>query len=107
MGLFGVISSLNENQTGGYVKGHELLNNYPNPFNPRTVISYRLSVISHVELTIYNLLGQPVVALVSGRQAAGSYQVEWDAATFASGVYYYQLRTDAGFMQTKKLVLMK
>ncbi len=107
MGLFGVVSSLDENEVGGYIKHHELFNNYPNPFNPKTVISYQLSVASHVELTIYNLLGKPVVSLVSERQAAGNYQVEWDATAFASGVYYYQLRTDAGFMQTKKLVLMK
>ena len=51
-------------------------------------------MISHVELTLYNLLGQPGVALVSGRQAAGNYQVEWDAATFASGVYYYHASTN-------------
>jgi hypothetical protein len=60
-----------------------------------------------VDLNIYNLLGQKVVTLVSERQQAGTYKVEWDASGFACGVYYYQLKCDAGFIQTKKLLLLK
>jgi Zn-dependent metalloprotease len=88
--------------------------NYPNPFNPKTTINYELParsaggpITNYVELSIYNLLGQKVSTLVNGRQNAGHHQVEWDASSFASGVYYYQLRTDAGFIQTKKLVLLR
>jgi hypothetical protein len=84
-----------------------LQQNYPNPFNPKTIINYELLMIHDVELSIYNLLGQKVATLVSERQSTGTYQVEWDASSFASGVYLYQLRTDAGFNQTKKLVLVK
>jgi hypothetical protein len=84
-----------------------LKQNYPNPFNPRTVISWQLPVRSEVELTIYNILGETVTTLVSEKQAAGYHQVEWDATGFSSGVYYYRLRTDAGFVQTKKLLLLK
>ena len=60
-----------------------------------------------VKLTIYNLLGQKVATLVSEKQKAGHHHVEWDASGFASGVYYYRLSTDAGFVQAKKLVLLK
>lgn len=84
-----------------------LFQNYPNPFNPRTVISYQLTVISEVELSVYNILGQKVATLISARQPAGSYKVEWDAAGFASGVYFYRLTTDQGFIETKKLVLLR
>jgi hypothetical protein len=84
-----------------------LKQNFPNPFNPSTIISWQLPVSSEVELSIFNLLGQKVVMLFSERQPAGYYQVKWDATGFASGVYYYQLRTDAGFIQTKKLVLLR
>ncbi len=84
-----------------------LKQNYPNPFNPKTAISYQLPVASNVELNIYNILGQKVVTLVSGKQRAGTYKVEWDAGGFASGVYLYQLKTDNGFIKTRKLVLMK
>jgi predicted GH43/DUF377 family glycosyl hydrolase len=85
----------------------ELKQNYPNPFNPITMINYQLPITNHIQLSIYNLLGQKVVTLVSEKQKAGYHQVEWDASGFASGVYYYQLWTDSGIIQTKKLVLLR
>jgi len=92
-------------------QGYELHQNYPNPFNPRTVIGYTVGANDYspqlVDLSIYNLLGQKVATLVSEKQNAGSYSVEWDGSGFASGVYLYQLTTDQGFTQTKKLVLLK
>jgi len=81
--------------------------NYPNPFNPTTTIGYHLPLASQVELSIYNILGQKVATLVSAKQPGGSYKVEWDASEFASGVYLYRLATDKGFVQTKKLILLK
>ena len=93
----------------------KLYQNYPNPFNPKTVIGYQLPVISDVELSIYNILGQKVATLVSEKQPAGTYKVEWDASGFASGVYLYKLTADNGpstssghrFVQSKKLILLK
>jgi hypothetical protein len=85
---------------------YRLEQNYPNPFNPRTVISWQLAVGSDVELSIYNLLGQKVATLVAERQNPGSYQAEWDASGFSSGVYYYRLSAGE-FVETKKLVLLK
>jgi hypothetical protein len=59
-----------------------------------------------VDLSIYNLLGQKVANLVSERQSAGSYQVEWDASFFSSGVYY--LKIEAGeFQAVKKMILLR
>ena len=84
-----------------------LKQNYPNPFNPSTVINYELPTTNYVELSVYNLLGQKVTTLVSERQRAGQHEIEWNAAGFASGVYYYRLQVDAGFVQTKKLILLK
>jgi len=81
--------------------------NYPNPFNSVTSIQYQVSRASEVELSIYNILGQKVAALVSEKQPAGSYKVEWDAVDFASGVYLSRLVIDKVFMQTKKLVLLR
>ena len=88
----------------------ELSQNYPNPFNPSTVISYQLSVNSHVTLKVYDVLGKEVATLVNGRQEAGSYNVTFNAGngtrSLSSGVYFYRL--DAGsFVSTKKLILMK
>lgn len=84
-----------------------LEDNYPNPFNPSTTISYQLALDSQVDLSIYNLLGQRVSTLVSQKQPAGTYNVEWNASDLPSGVYFYQLQTGSGFVQSKKLVLLK
>jgi hypothetical protein len=80
--------------------------NYPNPFNPITMINYQLPMISDVKLTVFNLLGQKVVTLINKIQPAGKYQVEWDASGFASGIYYYQIKT-GNFQDVKKMVFIK
>jgi len=84
----------------------ELYQNFPNPFNPTTAIGYQLTVISDVELSVYNLLGQKIVTLVSEKQSAGKYQVEWDASGFSSGIYFYQLKTENVHL-IKKMQLIK
>jgi hypothetical protein len=94
-------------ENGSMPKNFSLDQNYPNPFNPSTIINYELQITNDVELSIYNSIGQKVATLVSERQSAGTYQVEWDASGFPSGVYYYRLSTDAGFVKTRKLVLLK
>ncbi len=81
--------------------------NYPNPFNPGTVISYRLSVASEVQLVVYNALGQKVRTLVSERQKAGKYSVRFNAADLPSGFYIYRLNTGTGFSQNKKMLLIR
>ncbi len=85
----------------------QLEQNYPNPFNPKTAISYQLAFNSEVDLSIYNLLGQKMVTLDSGQKGPGLHSITWDASAFASGVYFYRIKTDKGFVQTKKLLLQK
>jgi len=102
-------------ELGTHINGHinkviselKLFQNYPNPFNPITNIEYQISSFNHVNLSIYNILGQKVTTLVNKKQPAGSYKVEWDASSFASGVYFYKLVTDKGFDRTRKLLLLK
>ena len=88
-----------------------LSRNYPNPFNPTTVISFELAAESTVELVIYNLLGQEVRRLAEGRYRPGTYQVAWDGhddagQPAASGVYVYRLAADA-FTQVRTMVLLR
>jgi hypothetical protein len=87
-------------------KEPKLLNNFPNPFNPRTIINYELPIPNYVELRIYNLLGQNVETLVSATKPAGQHQVEWDGSGSASGVYYYRINI-GDYQEIKKMVLMK
>jgi hypothetical protein len=83
-----------------------LLSGYPNPFNKNAVIRYALAEPGHVNLSIYNLLGQHVVTLFDGPRDAGEYQLIWDASDFPSGVYFARLETGE-FRETVKLVLLK
>jgi hypothetical protein len=80
--------------------------NYPNPFNPSTTVSYQLSAVSDVKLTITNTLGQAVATLVNDTQAAGRYTVRWDAAGQTSGLYFYRLQAGE-YLETKKMVLLR
>ena len=83
-----------------------LFQNHPNPFNPRTEISFHLPESSYITLTVFNALGQNVFTLIDGRKEAGSYQVTWDATGFPSGVYFYRLAAE-GFVETRKMLLMR
>ncbi|MDH3890018.1 MAG: PKD domain-containing protein [candidate division Zixibacteria bacterium] len=90
---------------------YSLSQNYPNPFNPSTTIRFNLPVSEHVELVVYNLVGQRVATLVDGALIDGWHEVEWNGADdsgtrVASGVYLYRLNS-ANFSQTKKMTLMK
>jgi hypothetical protein len=98
-------SSLSEDQNTTPVS-FKLEQNYPNPFNPTTKINYELPITNYVDLSIYNSLGQKVATLVSERQSAGSYQVQWNASGFAAGLYYYRLHA-GNFSDVKKLILLK
>jgi hypothetical protein len=100
----GNLTAVNNNSTIPHKFALE--QNYPNPFNPSTRIQYSLGIATQVSLTVYNLLGQEVAALVNGRQEASTYTVSFNALNLSSGVYLYRL--DAGsFVSMKKLVLMK
>ena len=101
-----IIDGLRDNLLNKIPLEPSLSQNYPNPFNPITAISYRLSAVSHVDLSIYNVLGQKVATLVDKKQPAGSHQVQWDASGFSTGVYYYKLKTEK-FQQIKKMILIK
>ncbi|MFH1011241.1 MAG: right-handed parallel beta-helix repeat-containing protein [bacterium] len=80
--------------------------NWPNPFNSSTMIRYDVPQAGKVSLTIYSLLGQRVATLYDSWQAAGSHTISWDVADLPSGVYFCRMQA-AGFMQTRKMLLVK
>lgn len=100
--------------TSGVPKEFHLAQNFPNPFNPSTTIKYQIPVNSFVSLKIYNVLGEEVSLLVYEKQNAGSYEINWDAGSYPSGVYFYKLETidplrgdQTSFIATRKMVLVK
>ena len=91
-------------------QGFTLGPNYPNPFNPSTVIPYQLPASMHVRLEVFNLLGQRIATLVDGERPAGLHAARWDATdargqAMAAGVYLYRLSGD-GVSLTRRLVLI-
>jgi len=90
-----------------------LRQNYPNPFNPSTIINYDLPDESIVRIVIYNMVGQVVVHLRDGIEAAGFKSAEWNATNFSSGLYFYRLEAfpvanpTKTFTQMRKMLLIK
>ena len=85
---------------------YELNQNYPNPFNPVTKINFAIPKKAYVSLKIYNMLGKEVAKLVSDTKDAGYYTIDFNASELSSGVYYYRLESE-GFMDVKKMILVK
>jgi len=85
---------------------YHLAQNFPNPFNPRTVIKYSIPRDMDVEMTVFNLRGEKVATLVNEQRTAGEHQVTFDGSTLESGVYLYRMSA-GGHTLTKKLTLIK
>jgi hypothetical protein len=85
-----------------------LSQNYPNPFNPKTKIRFSLprNSVGQTFLSVYDILGREVQTLVNEQLNPGTYEVEWDASKFSSGVYYYKI-VDGDYTDTKKMILIK
>lgn len=83
-----------------------LMQNYPNPFNPETKISFSLPQKSLAELKVFDALGREIAVLLSEEVNAGTYNINFNAVKYPSGVYFYRLSA-GNFTQTKKMVLVK
>lgn len=91
---------------------YTLSQNYPNPFNPSTTIRYTVPLESEVRIAILNSLGQEISELVNEVKAPGFHEVNWNGDGFASGVYFYTMKSQStnnqlNFQDTKKLLLVK
>ena len=100
-GLVGISNNGNELPTEFSLK-----QNYPNPFNPSTSISYGVPKAGLVKLVVYDVLGREISTLVNERKEAGMYNVNFDASSLTSGVYFYKVES-GDFSETKKMILIK
>lgn len=85
---------------------YELYSNYPNPFNPTTNIKFAIPKSSEVKITVYDILGNEAAVLVNEQLQAGTYQTDWDASRYSSGVYFYRIQA-GDFTETKRMTLIK
>jgi len=90
----------------GNSEDYRLYQNFPNPFNPATIISYKINQGGFVSLKVYNLIGQVVAELVNDHQEPGTYSAKFDASELSAGVYLYKLQIN-GFTSVKRMTLIK
>lgn len=98
-------------QISGIAEKFSLGQNYPNPFNPTTKIKYSIpasnSFAYSVKLVVYDITGREVKTLINQIQTRGSYEIDFNAANFASGIYFYKLTAGSDYSEVKKMVLLK
>jgi len=99
-------TAINEDNASILVYQYQLYDNYPNPFNPETVIQYSIPKNEQVELKVYNLLGNKIVTLINEYKQASTYSIDFDTTGLAGGIYFYQIMT-GNFTATKKMLLIK
>lgn len=103
---FGDILSGLENIKNPILDNYSLLQNYPNPFNPSTKIRFTIPISNFTNLTVYNILGQPVATLVNQELPNGTYEYEFNSLQLPSGNYFYTLSAN-GQKLTKKMTLLR
>lgn len=91
----------------GTPAGFKLHQNFPNPFNPRTVINYDIGAAEFITIKIYNIKGEEIFLLVNERKNEGSYSAEFDGSNLASGIYFYSLTIDGKTVDSKRMILLK
>lgn len=84
----------------------QLSQNYPNPFNPSTTIEFTVPQQSNVKVVIYDALGNQLDVIYDEFAEAGNHRVTWDAANYATGIYFYRMETE-NFVEVRKMLLMK
>ena len=102
---FGIVNPIefkSPNKNDGYI----LEQNFPNPFNPSTVIKYRIPKANFVTIKMYNIVGREIETLVHGFQTAGDHEIPWQPKSLPGGIYFCRLKVGF-FTETKKLILQR
>ena len=107
--IFNPITSINEFSIIENPSFYKLFQNFPNPFNPKTKISFELQKAGNVKLTVYDIQGKYIEVLVNEKKQTGNYEVEFDGSNLSSGVYFYRLEISGkeNYSDTKRMVLLK
>ena len=101
-----LVTGIENNSYSHLPKGFILYQNFPNPFNPSTNLSYSTKQSGLVTLKVYDVLGNEIETLVNEEKPVGSYELNWNAANLPSGVYFFRLQAGS-YVQTRKMILLK
>jgi len=85
---------------------YQIFQNYPNPFNPSTNIKFDIPKNSVTKLTVYDITGKELGVLINEKLEAGSYEYNWNASQYSSGVYFYRIES-GNYSATKRMLLVK
>ncbi len=102
----GIVLDIKETGDNNFPEEYNLEQNYPNPFNPSTKIKFTISDFGFTTLKIYDVLGREIKTLVNEAKSPGTYEVQFEASGFASGIYLYKIESGS-FVQTKKMILLR
>ena len=99
-------ASFVKNNENEIIQDYHLDQNFPNPFNPNTTISWQSPEGIHQTIKIFDVLGNEIATVVDEYKQVGNYEIEFNASNLPSGVYFYQLKAGS-FINTKKMILLK
>ena len=99
-------ASFVKNNQNEIIQDYHLDQNFPNPFNPNTTISWQSPEGIHQTIKIFDVLGNEIATVVDEYKQVGNYEIEFNASNLPSGVYFYQLKAGS-FINTKKMILLK
>lgn len=108
---FGTVTPVGISNVSEIAESYQLMQNFPNPFNPTTTIKFSLPVSGHVSLKVYDITGRQMATLINGTLNSGTYSARFDSYGLASGTYFYAIQVNdfkgGSFAETKKMVLIK
>lgn len=107
--VFKVTVNLNSNleQDPDKPLSYNLAQNYPNPFNPSTTLQYTMASSGHVRIQLFNAMGILIDTLIDEVRLAGTHELLYDASRLTSGMYFYRMQTESGYLQSRKMTLLK
>ena len=103
---FGNITNVEQHNKSNIITDYQLKQNYPNPFNPVSKIKFSIPRSEVVQINVYDVLGKEIKTLLNEYKQAGTYEIEFDATSLPSGVYFYRM-ISGGYAETKKMLLLR
>jgi hypothetical protein len=101
---YGLVSNIEENKISN--PGLILFHNYPNPFSNNTIIGFQVKTPQHVNLSVFDLFGHQVAVLVDDYRSEGYYNIDFNASSLSSGIYYFHIQSGS-FSETQKMIIIK